>query len=54
MSPAWLHPVSTFSGHIDSTGENNLHVLPGPGTLLHQVLNHQFKLWPNSSLQALI
>lgn len=49
VSPGWLHPESTPSGHMGSTGVNNLPVLPGLPIALHQVLNHQFKPWPNSS-----
>ena len=43
VSPGWLHPESTPSGGMGSTGVNNLPVLPGLPIALHQVLNHQFK-----------
>jgi len=45
----WLHHVSYTSGPIGITGANNVPVHPVPATPLHQVLNHQFKLWANSS-----
>jgi len=41
-------PGSTPSGHLWSTGTNNVPVLPGPATPLHEVLSHQFKPWYNS------
>lgn len=47
--PPLVHPPS--SDHVgSSTGASNLPVFPGPATSLCQVLNHQFKLWPSSSL----
>lgn len=42
-------PPSTPSGHLGSTGANNLPMFPGPDTAFHQLLNHQFKPWPNST-----
>jgi len=44
MTLGWLHSGSTTSGRC----ANNLPVLPEPATVLHQVLNHLFNLWPNS------
>jgi len=34
-------------GEVVSTGANNVPVLPGPGTALRQVFNHQFRPRPN-------
>ena len=47
----WAQGCSALcpSGQLVSTGANNLPVLPGPATALHQVLNHHFKPGPNSS-----
>lgn len=49
MSPAWLCPGPTLSGHSGSTDTNNVPVLTGQATPLHQVLHHQLKTWPDSS-----
>ena len=39
VPPSWIHPFWS----LGSTSANNLPVLSGPATALHQVLNHQFK-----------
>lgn len=44
-----IHTESTPSGHVGMKGASNLPVLPWPATPFHQVLNWQFKLWPNTS-----
>ena len=46
----WAQGSSTPSAQVGSTGANNLPVLPGPATPLHQVLNQRFKPWPNGSI----
>lgn len=51
LSPGRPYSGSTPSGHLWNTSANNMPVLPGPAAPFHQVLHHQFKLWPNSSLQ---